>query len=246
MTDPLKELGLNKKETIIYFSLYKLGPASIRQIAAKAKINRGTTYEVLKNLVKKGLATYFPKGKRRYFTAQSPETLLRLAEEKKERINQAVNQLRTQILPELTAIKPQGDVPQVHYYEGDEGIEKILQDVLRTVEKTPAKEYFVYSSKPVRKYIYRFFPNFTKQRIKRGIKVKVIAIGKGGEETKLSQRKWLNSKDGFSSLSYIIIYPPKFSLISIAQEEMPYGVVINESAVAQTQKLIFQSLWQTL
>jgi len=246
MIKSLKQIGLKEKEIKTYFSLYKLGPSSIRQIASRSKINRGTTYEVLKDLVRKGLVAYFPKGKRRYFNAQPPDNLLKLAEEKKQKIDQTLKELKIKILPELMTVKPQGNIPQVHYYEGDEGIEKILKDVLKTTENTSNKEYYVYSSKPVRKYIYRFFPNFTKQRINRGLKVKVIAMGKGGEKTKLSKRKWLNSNNGFLSLSYIIIYPPKFSLISIAQEETPYGVVINESAVAQTQKLIFQSLWQSL
>ena len=63
----LEQLGLSQREINIYLALLKLGSASIRDIAAQAGINRGTTYETLKELASKGVVSYFPKGKRRIF-----------------------------------------------------------------------------------------------------------------------------------------------------------------------------------
>ena len=50
----LKSLDLTDREIAIYLALLELGPASIRDLAAKSDINRGSTYETLKILVKKG------------------------------------------------------------------------------------------------------------------------------------------------------------------------------------------------
>ena len=50
----LKSLDLSDREIAIYLALLELGPASIRDIAAKADVNRGSTYETLKTLVKNG------------------------------------------------------------------------------------------------------------------------------------------------------------------------------------------------
>ena len=76
----LKSLDLTDREIAIYLALLELGPASIRDLAAKADINRGSTYETLKILVKKGIVNYLPKGKRRIFQAEDPSRLLALAE----------------------------------------------------------------------------------------------------------------------------------------------------------------------
>ncbi|MBI4130133.1 TrmB family transcriptional regulator [Candidatus Roizmanbacteria bacterium] len=239
-------LGLSQEETAIYTTLCKEGPIAIRSIAVKTGINRGTVYETLKLMAKTGLVTYSPIGKRKNFVAESPEKLLALFSERKKRMEEAIKKLEVDVIPDLKTHSKTGQIPQVYYYEGDEGIEQVLKDVLQTVQNSVQKEYFIYSSRPVRKYLYKLFPNFTRQRVRRGIKVKVIAIGEGGEEAELAERKWIKADENGITLSYMIIYPPKFALISVAQEDLPYGVVIHEEGVAKTQKVIFDTLWKIL
>ncbi|MEY8263036.1 MAG: helix-turn-helix domain-containing protein, partial [Bermanella sp.] len=65
----LTHLGLSQREIAIYQSLLELGPSSIRDLAQKSAVNRGSTYETLKVLVSKGIVNYLPKGKRRVFQA---------------------------------------------------------------------------------------------------------------------------------------------------------------------------------
>ena len=80
--DSLKQLDLSDRQVVVYEALLRLGPASIRDVATEAGVNRGSTYETLKQLVTKGIVSYFPKGKRRVFQAEDPERLLTLAESK--------------------------------------------------------------------------------------------------------------------------------------------------------------------
>ena len=54
--DSLHQLGLNDREISIYRALLRLGPASIRDVAAESGVNRGSTYETLKKLASKLLA----------------------------------------------------------------------------------------------------------------------------------------------------------------------------------------------
>ena len=53
------------------------------------------------------------------------------------------------------------------------------------------KTYRAYSSAALRDYLYRGFPQFTKERIARRLKVSVIAIGAGGDDQPLAERRWL-------------------------------------------------------
>ncbi len=243
--DILEQLGLDQKEISLYLALLKLGTASIRDIAAEADINRGTTYETLKAMANKGIVSYFPKGKRRVFCAEPPEKLLDLAEEKKQSLEQGIEELKHNLIPQLNHLKPDFNSGNVRFYEGDSGIEFVLKDILHTVEKQDERTYSVFSSKSIRQHLYRPFPNYTQQRIRKKIGVKVIAIGDGGEDAELSERKWIETNDKMDA-SYIAIYPPKVAMISLASKDYPVAVVIDSNEIAKTQQIIFDTLWSTL
>jgi sugar-specific transcriptional regulator TrmB len=171
--------------------------------------------------------------------------LVELAEERRKRLDLAVDELKRRVIPELHQLSPDFSAANVQWYEGDEGIEQVLRDILNSVGSDPEPIYSVFSSKPIRKHLYRPFPNFTAQRVARGIKVRVIAIGDGGESADLSERKWIKT-EGPVDAAYIAIYPPKIAIISLASDNYPTAVVIDSSEVAAAQRIIFDTLWRLL
>jgi len=241
----LGQLGLDKREVRIYQSLHKLGPASIRDVAAEAGINRGSTYETLKQLVTKGLVSYFPKGRRRVFQAEDPERLLSLGESKQQALAQAMEALRKDIIPALKQVRPEFSPGNVRFYEGDDGVALVLRDILDSTARNAEKGYAVISTKTLRQHLYRPFPNFTRQRVQKGIRVRVIAVGEGGDDAELAERKWLPAGAG-TDASYIAIYPPKVAMITLADRDYPVVVIIDSAAIASTQQLLFDTLWELL
>lgn len=241
----LRELGFSETEAETYWALLNLETVSVRKVAEFSGINRGTTYDAIKNLAQAGLVNTRRSGAREYFSAESPEKIFDLIRDRRKELlmTQAVAQ---EYIPELLARKarPQGK-PLVRYYEDDEGIVTILRDVLATCGKLEKPEYYAYSSRPIRKYLYRKFPRFTERRVADGIAIKVIAIGEGGETEGLHERKWLaESEDQLSS--YTLIYGNKVANISISNDYTPYGVVIEDAGVAAMQRLVFEQIWRTL
>ncbi len=243
--DSLRALDLSERQVRIYHALLRLGPASIRDVAAEAGVNRGTTYETLKELATRGIVSYFPRGKRRVFQAEDPERLLSLGESKQQALNQALETLRREVIPALKSEQPEALTGNVRFYEGDDGVELVLRDLLDSTEQLAEPAYAVISTKTLREHLYRPFPNFTRQRVQRGIQVRVIAIGEGGDEAELAERKWLPGGER-SDASYIAIYPPKVAIITLAQQNYPVVIVIESSAVASTQQLMFDTLWALL
>jgi sugar-specific transcriptional regulator TrmB len=243
--DSLQALDLSKRQIRVYHALLRLGPASIRDVAAEAGINRGTTYETLKELATRGIVSYFPRGKRRVFQAEDPEQLLQLGESKQAALGRAMEHLRREIIPALKSEQPEFSPGNVRFYEGDDGVELVLRDLLNSTEKLEPRAYAVISTKTLREHLYRPFPNFTRQRVQRGIHVRVIAVGEGGDEAELAERKWLPAAAG-TDASYIAIYPPKLAIITLAQNNYPVVIVIDSPAIASTQQLLFDTLWQLL
>jgi sugar-specific transcriptional regulator TrmB len=240
----LQKTGLNDKEIKIYLSCLKSGPSPVRRIAEDADINRGTTYDILRSLIKMGLVSYYHKDKKQYFIAEDPKKIKDVLEQKKKQLETTKEEI-DKIIPELRSIyNNAGAKPVVKFYEGYSGITLILQDVLNILEDKTEKEYYVYSSSAIKDYLYNVYPNFSKDRIKAKIKVKVISIGPGGEMRGLDKRKWLTKKE--SAPTYTLIYGGRVAMISVDSDSRPIGVIIEDNNIYQTQKMTFEFIWSKL
>lgn len=242
----LKQLGLSDHETKTYLALLQLEAVSIRKVAEQTGINRGTTYEAIKSLVNRGLVGVRKTSAREYYSAESPDKIYDLIQDKRKDLWHSLQDAKT-IVPGLLAQKARpGGSPLVRYYEDDEGVVTILKDVLQTCRGLENPEYYAYSSRPVRQFLYRKFPRFTEKRISEGVKIKVIAIGEGGEIVEGSERKWLPEPAGGDISSYSLIYGNKVAHISISSDFTPYGVVIEDSGMAVMHRQLFDQLWDRL
>lgn len=244
--ETLAELGISNRQTDIYLALLKLGPSSIRDIASSSGINRGTVYEELKRLRAMSLVSYFPQGKRRFFCAEPPEVLVRKARQVQQQTASAANRLESEILPNLKEIMPDTSETSVFHYEGDEGVEYLLRDILATMKASGETYYRVYSSRRIRKYLYRPFPGFTTARVKAGIHVNVIAIGEGGEDAPLSERKWIEDAGEEKSASYVAIYGSKCAMISLLGGDYQTVVILDSEGISSAMKITFDTLWEKL
>ncbi len=242
----LMELGFSHNEAETYWALLNLETVSIRKVSERSGINRGTTYDAIKRLILAGLANARRSGQREYFTAESPEKIYDIIRDRRKELWQT-QQTAQAYIPSLMAKKaqPQGR-PLVRYYEDEEGVVAILKDVLQTCGQMQRPQYYVYSSRPLRQYLYRQFPEFTDRRIREGIAVKVIAVGEGGEMAAISERKWLPEPDEIDISSYTLIYDNKVASISISNDNTPYGVVVEDAGGAAMQRLLFERLWSLL
>jgi len=119
-----------------------------------------------------------------------------------------------------------------------------LEDVLAQTGALREKAYRVYSSPGIRDLIAASWPRFSSKRKKEGVRVKAIALGAGGKTVGLDERKWLTQKE--SAPTYIFIYANKTAYVSLDDRKHLFGVIIEDAAIAQTQKMIFDSLWRNL
>ncbi len=206
--------------------------------------------------------------KKQYFVAEPPQKLLDAVENKKR----SLDTLKVHIsksLPELESLyEKSGARPVAKYYEGSAGLRIILQDVLATMSNNPSQPplslrggvpplkirgggrgvmnstYYVYSSSDIKQYLYKAYSNFNKDRIKAGVANRVIAFGKGGELAGLDERRCLSEKE--STPTYMIIYGGKVAMISLSATGEPVGVIIEDQGLYETQKMIFEFVWNKL
>ncbi|MBI5220988.1 MAG: ArsR family transcriptional regulator [Candidatus Liptonbacteria bacterium] len=243
-TTVFEKIGLSGNEAGVYQALLRTGPASIRQIASETGINRGTVYESLKKLRERGLVSRSDKKQRQNFIAEDPEVFLTYFRDERKRLATLRKELG-RALPELKAMYagPKHQ-PVIRMFEGQAGVRFILEDLLKTMGQEEKKEYYAYSAADIREYLYFHFKSFSERRIKAGIKTKVIALGSGGELRGLDERRWLTTKRG--APTYILIYANRVALISLSSGGKPAAVLMEDRALADTQRLIFERLWESL
>jgi len=239
----LKKLGLSDKEVSVYLKLLEFGAISVRGLAEISGVNRGTTYDILKELQEKGLVSYYHADTKQKFVAEKPEKILELIRKKEEELSDVRDKAES-IIPELKALANGEDKPVTRYYEGKKGIRFILEDVLETMKGVQEKEYYVYSAKKASEDINVAYPNFTKSRIRSGIHVRSISLAQGGGTHGLDERRWLESND--ESATFIILYRGKCAYISRDTKGDPVGVIIENQMIYETQKVIFTALWSKL
>lgn len=241
----LVELGLAPKEARVYLALVKQGPSSVRQLAAATTINRGTVYDVLKELQAMGLARFYNEETRQYFVAAPPSRLHELAREKAATLQSAETRLQDAV-PVLESLYDSGERhPVARIYEGAKGIKVMLEDVLETMQEATEKEYYVYSSSAVRDAgLYAAIPDYTTQRLTLGISVKNISLGAGGGTSGLDERKWIPAIEG--APTYILMYGGKVANIFLDRRGELVGLIVENRGIYETQRLLFLELWNRL
>ncbi len=244
MKNILISLGFSAKEVEIYLTVLRLGPSPVRQIAEAAGINRGTTYDILKELMSQGLVAFYNQEKRQHFAAEDPEALHKIY---KSRIDSLARQEEkvSELIPELRLLHHHRENKTVvRYYQGRPGVEHVLSDILREVSQLENKEYLAYSSASLKSIVFEAMPDFTERRIELGIHVKVIAMGEGGQLMGMDERKWLS--DSKAAPTYTFIYADRVATIAVDEATRPIAVVIQDQGITETHSLVFNGLWDRL
>jgi len=237
-------IGLTGRDKRVYEALRELGDASIRAIAERIGINRGSVHESLGELSKAGLVGYVAYGERRRYVAQDPRLLEQLLQEKKTELQRAEHLVEpyAQFLQQKESVGIFGSLATM--YEGDEGLAAILRDVISTLSHSDTKEYQVISSPNIRQYLYHNFPHFTRERIRHQLYVNVIGVGDTATSiNELAERRIMSASSTEALSCYTILYADKTAFLSLGETNQPQGIVVHNAGITALQRELFWRLW---
>ncbi|MBI2564389.1 helix-turn-helix domain-containing protein [Candidatus Woesearchaeota archaeon] len=237
-SEVLKEFGLSENEVKVYITLLKTGESGVQNLAKNAGLPRTTTYHLLESLSQKGLVSHIDKNKIRYFQAANPKIIPEILEEQKKHIKEIIPEL-------LTIAETFTEKPKVEVYEGIKGIKTILEDTLET-KKEILHYGDIISLQNSLKYI---FPQFINKRVEKKIPIKILCKKEAAhkellETAKKQYREFKFIPSNYTFKSSIFIYNKKVAILSLQQEPY-YGIIIDNEDFHQTQKNMFELLWQT-
>jgi len=234
----LQTLGIDEKQVKVYLACLELGTATIQELSEKSGIKRTSIYNFLTEMKEKGFFSEIKSKGKTLIIPEDPNLLIEKAEDNLKNVKNS--------LPELMGIfNLPGNKPKVKFYQGEEGIKTAYADLVK--EGHPIYGFSDYE-KMFLSQDEEFLWTIPERRIKKGIKFYCIAKnGPRGKEAKRLDKKQLRETKLVDKINFeteINIYGNKVSMISFRK---PYAcVIVEDAAIAQTLKSIWQSWWDLL
>ncbi|HLD56857.1 MAG TPA: helix-turn-helix domain-containing protein [archaeon] len=235
--EALKDFGLTEKEIKVYLALLRKGQITVNEIAVSTGLNRTSTYDILQNLVERGIASHVIKAGVKYFEAADPQTFLFALDEKREKLNSVIEELQT-IRKTIT------EKPKVEMFEGKEGIKSMMDDIIRTKQPVVA----ISSKYPISDIISFYMPQFVKNRLKNKIPIKLLSSVKRRYEAwkpndKKEMRETRFSPKTKDMPNAIYTYGNKVAIFN-TRPDAPMGVLIENKDFADSMKILFNIVWE--
>jgi len=231
LIEKLSKLGLTGNEAKIYLELLKRGSTPVNRLAKNLGLDRTLSYQILHNLIEKGLASYIIKEKKKFFEAASPENLLTPIKEKEQSIISLIPELRS-----LEKLKEQEQ--DVKVYEGKQGLKTFFEDLITS------REICIFGATGRSYDILKFeIPHIAKKAQKKGLSGRMITSKqfKNHEMTKLPKIK-VKYLEEIKSPATTTIYGNKVSIHILTDK--PIIIIIKNKDVAKSYKSYFEFLWR--
>lgn len=231
----LVSLGFTKKEARVYLACLELGSGSAVKIAEKAGLPRSTTYDVLRELLKKGAVTSFLKGSRKRFVISDPSIM-------ETRIKKQEARLR-ELMPELQALFLSKSVkPRLRLYEGKQGLNIILKEALEEADEMISVSNIADIFDKLREY----FPKFSHERAKKKIPIRIISrdSAMARERQREGRRELRQVKIKETPIPFrSVFFAWKNKVAMITLQDDLIIVMIESRDIAETFRAMFEWLW---
>lgn len=233
-----RELGLTEMEGKIYVTLIKMGPIKAGSLIKKTELHRATVYDILRRLIKKGLATYIIKEKTKFFQATQPKRFLDLLEEERKRFEFKAEHIKN-IVQNLERIQKQARIKEsAQIYRGTRGLKTIFEDILNYNNICSFA-----SGGKFKKILGNYFEQFQTKKKQNKIKDKILINEelKGTEYVKsiYGEIKFLPKNYDYPVTT--LIYGGKVAIFVFT--EYPSAFVIESKEVADSFRTYFELLW---
>ena len=231
--EQLEKAGLSPNEAKCYLTLLKIGSASANEISRKSGVHRVSVYDALRGLAEKGLVSQITKANKMLFEAGTPEKIIDIIQEKEERLAEA-----KKVIPELLIdFQMPKEKQEIRSFKGLAGIKTILKEMLSS--KTNILDFG--AEYKIKEYLSYDYSKWDKERIKRKIKMRIVANIKIKPTTiPLTSIKYVSSEFNSSVSTYI--FDGRVAMIMWV--ESPMGILIEHKEVYESYKNYFEYLWK--
>ncbi|MEK6963804.1 MAG: helix-turn-helix domain-containing protein [Nanoarchaeota archaeon] len=235
----LREVGLSDGEIRVYSALLDIGITSLNRIHEKTGIERRNIYDILNKLIERGLVTYVTENNKRLFRAVHPSKILDYLEDKKEALEEtkkAVEKELPSFIQKFELAKPSINA---EIYRGIEGIKTVWEDMLNY-----KAIYWIAAGRYVPKRLPTYYENWTKRRLKKGIKIYNLLRYELRKEAKpYPLEEWRFLPKAFSGNPTVLGVHGNKAVNYLLGEDF-FAFVVESKELAENYKRYHKYLWE--
>jgi len=209
-------------------------------LGKETRMERRTVYDVIQKLLEKGLVSFIEKEDKKFYKVINPIKLLDILEEKEEYLRK-IRQELIKLIPNLEELMKKGKKEvDARILFGREGIKTMYMDEIKegktiyvictTIDKTE-------------ELLKTFLPRFTRKRIKKKIKIKMLSAKKDVKFLKkyrLIEVRFLLEE--YVSPASLTIYRDRLGITLWADN--PITILIKNQEIANNFLNYFELMWK--
>lgn len=241
----LERLGFTHGEVKVYLSLIRLGNVTSGPIVDDSGISKSKVYEILERLTKKGVVSQVTEEGVKHFQAVDPKRLLDLYNEKEKEMENVKKNL-LDFIPQLEIqFNSKKERQEVNVLKGNKGIKSVFKDIINTLESDD--EYIVFCAVEPPDNFKQFIDKFSKERINKKIKHKIIFSEQVPKKHIEKSRKYKYTQvktisPEFNTPAVFNLYSNKIAIILWSED--PIAIVIENQEIANSFKQYFNLIWK--
>jgi sugar-specific transcriptional regulator TrmB len=250
----LGELGLGGHEPAVYAALVVASPASATYLAKKCGLSRSSVYTTLSALTSKGLVGTTYKNDVKQFIAQDTDALERLLQKEKESAEKKLALMRS-LKATFGALGSRAvQVPQIVFFEGQEGLKKVYLHMMRQAPKGAElyllRDEFVWQKEWAFIFEEEWRGTIRRWKVEKGIKTKLLVNSSKLEKSKASfylstkglEHRYLPLAHSVHQFALYVL-GDTIAILSMEKNNM-VGIKITNAHLADNYAEMFRALWQ--
>lgn len=238
--------GLSPTQALILEYLYTKNEDKASNIAKAIKKSRAIVYKDLDELVDIKVIEKFDKANQvSLFKIGHPSQMEKFFDNKERQIKKD-RELFNNYLPDMiSAYNLMSNKPGVRYYEGMEGIKKVINDTFSATETI----YTYADIETINKYLKDINEEYTKKRDTRNLKKKIIFSDTPytrdtlkNYHTKTTESRIIHDLTNFYTV--VQIYDNKISYVTVS-DDVKIGIIIENKEIYKTNRVLFEAAWKS-
>lgn len=231
----LKTIGFEEKEVEIYLFLLKKGPVSQQVISDETRILRQTVYDLSNKMEIKGYISSTIIGRRKVYSAVSPELLLKQIKEKEEEF--------TQIIPELNKLKQETCNVYSESFIGMSGLKNLINMTLDS-----QTDILWIANKSINDNVLQgyYWHNYAKKREENKIPIKLLIepTNKKDWDTDIKSKRETRRSNIVKGMdSSFIMFDDNVIMYSLVGGDL-FGILIKDKSIKESLEKMFYSFWK--
>ncbi len=246
--DYFLQLGLTEGQGEVYESLLLGGEMRASVLSKRVEKKRALVYRILEDLVGMGLVEKKESSAVSAFCAKHPSFLEGIMNAQEQKIRDMRASLGGVLPSMISDFNLASGKPGVRFFEGKDGVEKVLDDSLRVGKE---ENIYTYADiEAVNAHIKTINDQYVKKRERLKIQKKALILDTPFARdfmktyyTKVTDTRLIPPATPIPFRSLMEIYSGKVSYITFEKDRM-IGVIIEDGAIYDMHRYLFESMWE--